>query len=62
MVKLVETGGTAASFRPFAPIAFDASSRLTFKRLRRPTRLPTIASSAGLGWYLERLNSLFGGR
>ena len=62
MVKLVEAAGASASFRPFAPIAFDRSSRLTFKRLRRPTRLPTIGSAYGFGRYLERLNWLFGGR
>ena len=49
-------------FRPFTPTAFEASSRLSFKRLRRPTPLPTLLSESALGRYLDRLNWLFGGR
>jgi|GEM_PF-4677595 len=48
--------------RAFAPIAFDGSSRLTFRRLRRPTPLPSLSSSNGFTGYLSRLGWLFGGR
>ncbi len=53
---------TATVFRPFTPTAFEGSSRLSFKRLRRPTPLPTLLSESALGRYLDRLNWLFGGR
>jgi hypothetical protein len=62
MVKLVEAAGTQSTARSFAPVALDGSSRLTFKRLRRPTPLPTIASFTGFGRYLDRLHWLFGSR
>ncbi len=52
----------STDFRPFTPIAFEASSRLSFKRLRRPTPLPRLPSASALGRYLDRLNWLFGGR
>ena len=51
-----------AAFRLFAPTAFSRPSRLTFKQLRRPTRLPTMASATTFGRYLDRLNWLFGAR
>jgi len=52
----------STEFRPFTPTAFEASSRLSFKRLRRPTPLPNVLSESTLGRYLDRLNWLFGGR
>lgn len=62
MAKLAREPGVHPTLRTFAPIAFGGSSRLTFKRLRRPTALPTMGSSGPLGRYLGRLNWLFGGR
>jgi hypothetical protein len=52
----------ALGHRTFAPIAFDGSSRLTFRRLRRPTPLPTLSTLGGFGGYLGRLTWLFGSR
>lgn len=46
----------------FAPVALDDSSRLGFRQLRRPTRLPTLQTRTTLGRYLDRLIWLFGGR
>ena len=46
----------------FAPVAFAGSSRLTFRRLRSPTRLPGLSSQSTLGRYLDRLSWMFGGR
>jgi hypothetical protein len=37
-------------------------SRLTYQRLRRPTRLPTLGGGWTLSRYLDRLSWLFGGR
>lgn len=38
-----------------------SDSRLTYRRLRRPTPLPTLTmAESGLGRYLQRLNWLFG--
>ena len=61
MVKLVPSANAPAMFRPFVPTVFEGSSGLSFKRLRRPTPLPTL-SSGRFGRYLARLNWLFGGR
>ena len=36
-------------------------SRLTFARLRRPTRLPTVVPSTAARRYLQRLIWMFGG-
>ena len=36
-------------------------SRLTFARLRRPTRLPTVVPTTRVRRYLHRLIWLFGG-
>jgi len=36
-------------------------SRLTYKRLRRPTRLPTALSQGSVYRYLDRLRWLFVG-
>ncbi len=52
----------STEFRPFTPTALEGSSRLSFKRLRRPTPLPRLPSASVLGRYLDRLNWLFGGR
>lgn len=60
MARNIATASTG--FRPFTPTAFEASSRLSFKRLRLPTPLPTLPSESALGRYLDRLNWLFGGR
>ena len=62
MVKLVHDMGAPTAFRPFEPTDLASSSRLTFRRLRRPTPLPTLGSGSGLGRYLDRLHWLFGGR
>jgi hypothetical protein len=37
-------------------------SRLTYQRLRRPTRLPSMNGQSALSRYLDRLSWLFGGR
>jgi hypothetical protein len=38
-----------------------SASRLTFRRLRRPTRTPSVVATTSLGRYLDRLRWLFGG-
>jgi hypothetical protein len=48
--------------RRFQPVPFASLSRLNFKRLRQPTRLPTMHSSSLFGRYIDRLQWLFGGR
>ena len=48
--------------RQLLQLPVGSESRLTFKRLRRPTRLPTQASKSLLGAYLDRLSWMFGGR
>jgi hypothetical protein len=60
MAKNIASAPTA--FRPFTPTAFEGSTRLSFRRLRRPTPLPGLVSESALGRYLDRLNWLFGGR
>lgn len=52
----------SAAFRTITPVAFGGTSRLTFKRLRSPTRLPTMQMSSTFSGYLARLNWLLGGR
>ena len=37
------------------------ASRLTFKRLRSPTRMPSVVQTTSLGRYLDRLKWLFSG-
>ena len=54
--------GAPLRFRSFDPVRFGGSSRLTFKRLRRPTALPMLAAAQGLGGYLKRLGARFGWR
>ena len=62
MVKLVQALGAPTPFRSFDPVRFGGSSRLTFKRLRRPTPLPMLSAAEGLGRYLQRLGALLGKR
>lgn len=62
MSKQLVSANTLTTFRPFTPIAFEGSSRLSFRRLRRPTPLPTLVSESAFGRYLNRLDWLFGGR
>lgn len=50
------------AFRSITPVAFSNDSRLTFKRLRSPTPLPTMYLSSGFPSYLGRLSWLFSGR
>jgi hypothetical protein len=62
MAKLTEAFAAPLAFRSFDPVKFGGSSRLTFKRLRRPTRLPAIGSATVFGRYLQRLGAMFSGR
>ena len=62
MAKLAPALGAPLPFRSFDPVRFGGSSRLTFKRLRRPTPLPMLGSAQGFAGYLQRLGALFGGR
>jgi hypothetical protein len=39
----------------------SVQSRLTYRRLRRPTRLPTAPSHGAVHRYLDRLRWLFAG-
>ncbi|MBC8057981.1 MAG: hypothetical protein H7Y61_15530 [Rhizobiales bacterium] len=48
--------------RPFPLLQSAASSRLTHKRLRRPTPLPSVRGESALSRHLDRLLWLFGGR
>ena len=43
-------------------VALEDESRLTFKRLRRPTPLPSTSSATPFGRYLDRLGWIFGSR
>lgn len=62
MAKLAQALGGPQPFRSFDPARFGGSSRLTFKRLRRPTPLPMLGLPQGLRGYLQRLSARFGGR
>ena len=44
--------------RPFTALPQGRDSRLTYRRLRRPTRLPTIAAEAPWGRWLSWLGRL----
>ncbi len=62
MDRLQRQAAGIAAYRTIAPVVFESESRLTFKRLRRPTRLPTLNLLTGFSGYLARLNWLFVGR
>jgi hypothetical protein len=62
VAKLAPALGAPVAFRSFDPVRFGGSSRLTFKRLRRPTPLPVLNVAQGLGHYLQRLGEIFGKR
>ena len=62
MPKRAPALGAPLPFRSFDPVRFGGSSRLTFKRLRRPTPLPMWGAAEGLGGYLKRLGERFGWR
>ena len=65
MARIAETPAVPLArlpFKSFDPVRFGGASRLTFKRLRRPTRLPTMGSGTGFVAYLQRLSAMFSGR
>ena len=62
MAKLAEVLVAPLPFKSFDPVKFGGSSRLTFKRLRRPTRLPAMGSAKSFSGYLQRLTAMFSGR
>ena len=62
MAKIAQALGAPSPFRSFDPVRFGGSSRLTCKRLRRPTPLPMLGVAGWLGACLQRLSALFGGR
>ena len=60
MAKLAQALSAPSPYRSFDPVRFAGSSRLTFKRLRRPTPLPVMALSGSVDRLLNCLGGLFG--
>lgn len=52
---------TTAS-RPGTPLPFGRDARLSYRRLRRPTRLPDMVPRTGLGAWLHALAGWLGAR